>query len=511
MPKKDGGGSPFEKQLNALEKKFGALQEDRQPVDLEKYEKYETDPTGFCRDVLGLRLWSKQREVAEALVEHQKVAVPAGHGVGKSALAGGLALWGAVAYGALVVITSKTVRQTIEVTMGAVRELFHASNLPGQMFQSAFKLPGYERSRGIVALTTKDLGGLQGFHAPRTFFVLDEAAELPRWAFKGPEVVALGEEDLQLMAGNPTNTNSRFFEVCEGDSSAFTVVRISCFDHPNITGAEPEIPGGPSPSWVEERRKEWPEPIYRARVLGQFADHDASRLVDREWVDRAHQDHATVEAHREAHVTGDLPGRLRDGLDGPLYVGVDPSRFGSNLTAVVARRGPHVEWVATVRGRKGVQDQAREIGQALKDRGLSPRKDATNYVLQVDDTGLGVRELLESEGWPVNPVLPQQSAPRHAKDEVHDLRAFLAREVVRALEEGRLTLPDDELGQEIGRECLVLRGTLDESGRFKLPPKRSLASELGRDTLDFLDALTYSFPLGNRTATIGAASPSVYF
>ena len=55
--------------------------------------RYRNDPVRYAREVLGVRLWDKQVEVARALVQHKRVFVKASHSVGKSFLAGGLVNW----------------------------------------------------------------------------------------------------------------------------------------------------------------------------------------------------------------------------------------------------------------------------------------------------------------------------------------------------------------------------------------------------------------------------------
>jgi hypothetical protein len=46
--------------------------------------RYPQQPVGWVRDRLGEFLWSKQREILEALVRHRYVAVKSAHDTGKS-------------------------------------------------------------------------------------------------------------------------------------------------------------------------------------------------------------------------------------------------------------------------------------------------------------------------------------------------------------------------------------------------------------------------------------------
>jgi hypothetical protein len=56
-------------------------------------DRYLSDPVGWVQDKLGEFLWSKQREIAQALVEHRYVAVQSAHDTGKSHGALRIASW----------------------------------------------------------------------------------------------------------------------------------------------------------------------------------------------------------------------------------------------------------------------------------------------------------------------------------------------------------------------------------------------------------------------------------
>ena len=71
-------------------------------------------PSEETLDRAQLPLWSKQREVLRALVQHKKVAVKSGHGVGKSFIAAGTALYLHYGWHALGVTTAPTFRQVRE-------------------------------------------------------------------------------------------------------------------------------------------------------------------------------------------------------------------------------------------------------------------------------------------------------------------------------------------------------------------------------------------------------------
>src|SRR4051812_7728226 len=56
-------------------------------------QRYANDVAGWAKERAGVHLWSRQREIADALMTHKRVAVQSAHGMGKSFLAATLAAW----------------------------------------------------------------------------------------------------------------------------------------------------------------------------------------------------------------------------------------------------------------------------------------------------------------------------------------------------------------------------------------------------------------------------------
>ncbi len=69
-------------------------------------------PTDFAHSVLRVDLWNKQREVLSALLEHRRVAVKAGNGLGKGFSAAVAVMWFLHTHDpAIVLSTAPTFRQ----------------------------------------------------------------------------------------------------------------------------------------------------------------------------------------------------------------------------------------------------------------------------------------------------------------------------------------------------------------------------------------------------------------
>ena len=72
------------REVEAQDEREAKVQDEREGV---------VEPVGFARDVLGVRLWSKQEEVLRAVMEERRVAVKSGNGLGKDFTAAVALLW----------------------------------------------------------------------------------------------------------------------------------------------------------------------------------------------------------------------------------------------------------------------------------------------------------------------------------------------------------------------------------------------------------------------------------
>src|SRR5437588_12447957 len=102
----------------------------------------EADPVWFCDRILGAKLWGKQQEIAQALVDTQFVYVPSCHASGKTWDAAQIALWFLYSHAnSIVVTTAPTGRQVRKVMWGEIRRAFANAKVPleGELLQTELK------------------------------------------------------------------------------------------------------------------------------------------------------------------------------------------------------------------------------------------------------------------------------------------------------------------------------------------------------------------------------------
>ena len=124
-------------------------------------------PLEFATDILGVELWAKQREVLGSLVEHRRVAVKSGNGLGKGFCAAVALLWFLYAHhdAAIVLSTAPTFRQVRHVLWRQVHRLYRpkAQILGGKMLDTRWEISD---ERYAMGLSAESADQFQGFHSP---------------------------------------------------------------------------------------------------------------------------------------------------------------------------------------------------------------------------------------------------------------------------------------------------------------------------------------------------------
>lgn len=265
--------------LAALDAALGLLDLDA------KTDTWRVDGTAWVRERLCEHVWSKQDEVLAAVRDHRRTAVRSCHGVGKSHIASRAVAWWLDTHEpgeAFVVTTAPTFAQVRAILWRYIRQAHRKGDLRGKVNQTEWQLDGE-----LVAFGRKpsdhDEGAFQGIHAKHVLVILDEACGIPEQLWIAADALTTNPGCRMLAIGNPDNSSSYFARVC-APGSLWHQVRISAYDSPNFTGEQ--VPAELaelliSREWAEEKLTEWGEdnPIYRAKVLGEFSADDPGKVV----------------------------------------------------------------------------------------------------------------------------------------------------------------------------------------------------------------------------------------
>lgn len=431
---------------------------------------YLADPARWAMDRLGDFFWSKQREIAQSVVEHRRTAVKSAHDIGKSFVASRLAAWWVDIHppgSAIVISTAPTYQQVHailweEIRNAAAKAAAKGNPLPGRVLMSDNWKLGDGRLAGFGRKPADtDIHGFQGHHRHYVLVILDEACGIPEQIWTAVESVTTNAECRILAIGNPDDPNTEFGSVCK-PGSGWNVVKVSAFDTPNFT--DEVVPDGLrplliAPEWEEDKRRRWgrESPRYTSKVLGQFPELGDDTLISPALIEAAQQ---------------------RSMAPGPYAIlGVDVARFGADRTCIYLRRGPVV---------RRVGEWAKQPTTETTGRVIVAKRETGADEIRVDGVGVGggVVDQLVEQGFD---VLDMQAGARANDPEMFaNARAEWAWSVRTRLEEGDFDLdPDDD---EVAAELGSIKYKYTSRGQILIESKQD-AKARGLPSPDHADAL----------------------
>ena len=303
------------------------------------------------------------------------------------------------------------------------------------------------------------------------FIVVDEAEGVSDEIYEAIEAVMTSAEPRLLLIGNPTTVSGAFHRAFHQERYLYHTITISALDSPNVIAKKVEIPGLTSAKWVEERKETWGEenPIYRARVLGEFPDQAEDTLIRLSDIESAAADQKFFSADEEVSPP---PSKV--------VLAVDVARFGSDRSVILRRRDNSVEEIKTYRQMDTMQ-LAGWVNAAIRD--------SDPDLICVDEIGVGagVVDRLREEGHRVRGI----NVARRARQAglFANVRAegyWHLRELFSA---GQIDIPADN---QLMGELAALRYNYDSQGRVLIESKESMRQR-GLPSPDKADALMLAF------------------
>lgn len=418
------------------------------------------DPVGYCRAVLGVDLWYKQRQIFEAVRDHNFVSVASSNAAGKSFLASCLVPWflqtRPLGY---VVTTAATWKGLEKILWPEIHRRVNGARDKGlrrlgHLLKTEWNIaPQY----GAFSLSPREPEGFGGFRTSYGVMVIvDEASNLPE--DKHDAIMGLCSMSLVKVfyIGNPLRPSGPFYETFK--SPSWKTFHISAFDVPNVIHGRDIIPGLATQQWVETRRNEWGEnsPAFKARVMGEFPDGGEDALIPLYLVENAIQRGGDYE---------------EDGAnsDAPITLGVDVARFGDDATVIQAVQGK-VAFEPQKYYKQNTMATVGHVVRAIKE--LNPSR------VNVDDIGVGggVTDRLVELGYgSIVHGINVADAPNDA-ERFLNRRAEAWWQVKEWLESGGM-LPDD---RGILGALTAPKYKFASNGTIRLEPKDETKKRLGR-------------------------------
>ena len=445
------------------------------------------DPLGWAAHH-GLHWWSAQQAIAASVEENKRTAVRAGHGVGKTYTAAGLAAWWTDTRGdGMVVSTAPSAHQVHAILWEEIRGLHGKLRLPGRALLNdtwtigdrlvAFGRKPPDNAKG----SDFDPSTFQGIHRPGgVLVIIDEAGGVPEWLWNAAETITTSDNSRILAIGNPDNPGSHFARVCTPGHPGWAQLKIAVHDSPNFTAEQVPVEVAAAlvtRAWAGERLAEWGEdsPLYLSKVLAEFPSDHPQQVIPM----------AALAACWLAEPRS--PSELV-----PVELGVDVGG-GGDWTIIRERRGIQA-------GRRWAQrtPEPEQAGNLL----IHAIRETGATSVKIDAIGVGwglageARNRIKrgdlGRDCTVHAVMVSEKSSEPAK--YANLRAEIHWEIGRiGSQQQAWDLSQMEAADITNAQLLISRWMPDAKGRIKIESKDDIRSRTGGQSPDDADALLLAF------------------
>lgn len=438
--------------------------------------KYYRDPKQFVRDMWNVEPYAWQDEIMDELAKGtRRIAVPTGHGVGKTACAAWVNIWFILTrFPAKAVVTAPS-KATLEDGLMAEIKMWIGRMPPAVAAWLEVKAERVVLARApesvfLTARTSRaeNPDALQGIHADYALLTLDEGSGIPDEVFAAGQGSMSAATAQTLMLGNPVRATGYFAEaITTGKDVVWYTRVVSCLEvldkHPNA----------PAREFIEEMKLLYGEDsnVYRSRVLGQLPTSDDDVIIPLDMIQSAYD--RDVQLSQTA----------------PTFWGLDVARLGRNESALAKRKG--MVLLEPVQKFFGL-DTMQLCGQISAMWAGTPEKERP-YEILIDGIGLGagVVDRLRELGLPAIGI---NVAERKAMGEAYfNLKAELWW-TARAWFSGLMCkIPKDA---DLVKHLSCVKPDRHSDGRLLVEPKEKTLRRIGRGEqrrLDDADAFILTF------------------
>lgn len=436
--------------------------------------RWRDDPVRWAIERAKIEIWSKQREILEAVRDHPRVAIPSCHSAGKSFTMGCLTCWWLDVHPigeARVISTAPTSKQVDAVLWNEINQHHERIGLRGRTNKNEWYFGRYMAGLGRKPPDHVE-AAFQGLHALYLMVIFDEAYGIPKHLWDEGSSLASNRYARMVAVGNPDGPGE-FAEICR-PGSGWHVIPISYRDTPNHTG---EVVSDRlrdmlvSMDWVEDRRRKWGETsaLFQSKCEGRFpAAGSPWDVIPHAWI-------------AQCRMLELLPA-------GDVEAGVDVGA-GNDRTVVTIRRGPSVLHAESFTDSDPMKTVGR-VANALRDWKVVRAK--------VDSIGVGwgvygrLRELSrrvspgsgvhDADVIPINVALASDAVDNDGQPRFLNRRAemwWLGRELSRLKQWDLTRLPEDVQDDLIHELSAPRYEILDSKGRVKIEPKDKIIERLG--------------------------------
>lgn len=442
--------------------------------------RWRDDPVAFVRECLNANPDPWQEDVLWAYTTHNRIAMKAAKGCGKSTILAWVA-WHFLAtrpdpkiaatsiaadnladglWSEMAKWQAKSEYLKAEFQWTKTRIFCKAS--PENWWMSA-------RSWAKGSDTTQQANTLAGLHAEHLLFVMDEAGGIPDAVMAAAEAgLSTGGDTKIIMAGNPTHLEGPLYRACTSERQLWYLTEIT--GDPD----DPKRASRISVQWAREQIEKFgaDNPYVLVNVYGKFPPSSINSLLGPDEVSAAMKRYHPETAYNFTQ----------------MRLGIDVAFQGDDRTVIFPRQGLMAHKPVVMRTQEPADISAKVM--QLK----------TNYKSElelIDDTGgwgKGVISHLKMAGCPSIGI---QFAGKANDPRYFNKRCEMWFEMAEWIKKGGALPNDPDLARELTAPTYTLK-----NGKFLIEPKEHIKARLGFSP-DLADALCLTFSMPD----MPAASP----
>ena len=430
---------------------------------LEFVQTYHSSPAKFVHEVLGVEPLDYQAEFLDAIADGTRMlSIRSGHGTGKSTAASWAMLHTLIfKFPCKIVVTAPTTGQLFDALFAELKKWINELPQPLKELLNvksdrveliAAPSEGFISARTSRKETPEALAGIHQ-EAGTVLLICDEASGIDEAVFEAAAGSMSGANTQTVLLSNPTRSSGTFYESQTRMAHKWWTRRWSCMDSPLV-----------SEEFIEEMRERYGEEsaAFDIRVRGEFARADVDTIIP----------YHLVEAAQNRDVVLDPDARCIWALD--------PSRFGSDRTALVKQTGKVITEVKSWRG----LDLMQTVGRVMAEYDALPPSSQPAEIL-VDSIGLGggIVDRMAELGAPVRGINVAEAPSM--KGTYNNLRTELWFKTKAMLEDRACKLPKDD---ELLADLTGIRYSFTSSGKLQAESKDSMRKR-GLRSPDLADAV----------------------
>jgi hypothetical protein len=254
---------------------------------LARFVKYQTDPVGFCREVLSVEPTEDCQKIMYSVRDNPVTVVKSSNAVGKTHTGACVSLWwlNAFPFSKTYLAAAPPIENLDQLLLGEIHNFVgKKKNLFSNWTVKRRFIGQKEKKWWIWGLAIPTQGTLEqreakfsGKHAPHLLFIFDEGDAIPDEVYTGADSCMSSDHARMLIMFNPRAQVGSVYRKIRDHQAR--VITLSALSHPNVVTGENRIPGAVSREITVQRINTWTRPLMEGEAYHENDTFDVPNFL----------------------------------------------------------------------------------------------------------------------------------------------------------------------------------------------------------------------------------------